>query len=283
MKNSKEIFRDLLKQITIKEDQNEIQSILYLLLEEILGLSRAAIIAEKSIIINEEQIKRLQDAVTRINKHEPIQYILKSAYFFGRKFTVNPTVLIPRPETELLIEEVLSEIDPLTPGRILDIGTGSGCIAITLVKEVPGKHVLAIDVSEKALQTANENAHALQADVDFLQLDALKEDLPAQPIEIIVSNPPYIARSEKNTMKENVLNHEPHLALFAPDNDPLIFYRTIAQKGFFALRDNGKVYVEINERFGKEVAALFSETGFQNVRIVKDLQEKDRIVVATKL
>lgn len=272
----------MLAQITLKEDQSEIQSILYLLMEEVLGLSRAAIMAEKTITLNDSQIKRLQDAITRINTHEPIQYIVGSSYFFGRKFIVNPSVLIPRPETELLIEEVLNEVDPLVPGRILDIGTGSGCIAITLAKELPGKQLTAIDVSEKALQTASENAQALQAKVDFWQLDALEENFLLQPIEIIVSNPPYIAVSEKNSMKENVLNHEPHLALFVPDTDPLVFYKMIARKGFKALRENGKVLVEINERFGKEVSDIFFNAGFKNIRVVKDLQEKDRIVVASK-
>jgi release factor glutamine methyltransferase len=283
MKNSKEIFRDLRAQITLKEDQDEIQSILYLLMEDILGVSRAGIIAEKSISVTDSQSKKLQDAITRVNIHEPVQYILGSTYFFGRKFSVNPSVLIPRPETELLIEEVLNEVDPLVPGRILDIGTGSGCIAITLAKELPGKQVTAIDVSEKALQTARANAQALQAKVEFWQLDALAENFLLQPLEIIVSNPPYIAASEKISMKENVLNHEPHLALFVPDKDPLVFYTMIARKGFKALRENGKVLVEINERFGKEVSAIFFEAGFRNVRVVKDLQEKDRIVVASKI
>ena len=283
MKNSKEIFRDILSQISLKEDRDEVQSIAYLVLEEVLGLRRADIIGEKLVALSNDQLQKLQDCVNRINIHEPVQYILGSAYFFGRKFKVNPSVLIPRPETELLIEEVLNEVDPLTPGRILDIGTGSGCIAITLAKELPGKQVTAIDVSEEALKTAIENAQTLQAKVDFWHLNALEENFLLQPIEILVSNPPYIAAAEKNSMKENVLDHEPHLALFVPDDDPLVFYRMIAKKGFQALRENGKVLVEINERFGNEVANLFLNAGFKNIRVVKDLQEKDRIVVATKL
>ncbi len=281
MKNSKEIFRDLRQQITLKEDQDEIQSILYLIAENILGLSRADIVGEKAIALTDIQQKELQNIITRINACEPIQYILGSTYFYGRKFKLNSSVLIPRPETELLIEEVLKEVDPFTPGIMLDIGTGSGCIAVTLAKELPAKRILAIDVSDDALRIANENAQQLNATVEFYHANALTEKLPQQ-IEILVSNPPYVSLFEKKSMKENVLEYEPHLALFVPDNDPLVFYTMIAKKGYEALTDVGKVFVEINERFGKEVSTVFLDAGFKNVRIVKDLQGKNRIVTASK-
>jgi len=282
MKNSKEIFRDLRQQITLKEDHDEIQSILYLIIENVLGLSRADIIAEKPVSLSDREQKKMSDVISRINAQEPVQYILGITYFYGRKFKVSPAVLIPRPETELLIDEVLKETNPFTPGTILDIGTGSGCIAITLAKELPAKRILTIDVSEDALRIANENAQQLNAAVEFHRTNALTENFPIQQIEILVSNPPYVSLSEKKSMKENVLNYEPHLALFVRDNDPLVFYKMIARKGYEALTDYGKVFVEINERFGEEVSSLFSDVGFKNIRIVKDLQGKSRIVTASK-
>jgi release factor glutamine methyltransferase len=281
MKNSKEIFRNLKQLVTLKEEPEEIQSILYMVVHHVLGLSRADIISEKLVSLTNHQQTELEKIIGRINQHEPIQYIMEEAYFFGRKFKVNPAVLIPRPETELLIEEALKEVSAHTPGSILDIGTGSGCIAITLSKELPEKKVAAIDVSEGALKIAKENAMSLEAYVEFFKLNALTDTLPFQKLELIVSNPPYVTTSEKRSMKSNVVNFEPHLALFVPDQDPLVFYKMIAKKGYPLLSENGKVAVEINERFGKEVAEVFKTGGFRHVRIVKDLQEKDRIVIAT--
>ncbi len=282
MKNSKEIFRDLQQQITLKGDHDEIQSILYLITEDVLGLSRAEIVAEKSILLPDIQQKSLSNIIKRVNAHEPIQYILGSTYFYGRKFKVNSSVLIPRPETELLIEEVLKEIDPFTPGTILDIGTGSGCIAITLAKELPEKRVLAVDISEDALAVAQENASNLNASVEFHKLNALTDVFPFPELDIIVSNPPYVTLSEKASMKKNVTEYEPHVALFVPDDDPMIFYNAITTKAFSLLKARGKVFVEINEKFGNSVAAVFRNAGFASTRIVKDLQGKDRIVMATK-
>jgi len=162
MKNSKEIFRNLQQQITLKEDPEEIQSILYLVVDSVLGLSRADIISEKSIFLDSFKQNKLNEVTERINRQEPIQYILEEAYFYGRKFKVTPAVLIPRPETELLVEEALKEINPFTPGTILDIGTGSGCIAVTLAKELPEKKIVALDISDGALKVAKENADHLK-------------------------------------------------------------------------------------------------------------------------
>jgi release factor glutamine methyltransferase len=239
--------------------------------------------AEKTVSLDDQEKKKLETIITRINRHEPIQYILGYAYFYGRKFKVSPAVLIPRPETELLIEEVLKEVNPHTPGSILDIGTGSGCISITLAKELPEKNILTLDVSDEALLIARENALNLNAPIEFYQVNALTEKFPCHDLEMIVSNPPYIAVDEKELMKKNVLDYEPHLALFVPDSDPLLFYRMIAEKGIRSLRKNGKLLVEINERFGVEVAAIFKEAGFNTVCIIKDLQQKDRIVLASIL
>jgi release factor glutamine methyltransferase len=282
MKNSKEIFRDLQKQILLHEDLAEIRSILILVFESVLGVSQSDIAADRPVLLSETQQRKLSEIISRINAEEPVQYILGSSYFYGRKFNVNPAVLIPRSETEVLIEEVLKEVDPFSPGTILDIGTGSGCIAITLAKELPAKRLLAVDVSESALKTAAENAQQLGANVEFHNVNALAENLPASQLEVIVSNPPYVTDSESHTMKKNVLDYEPHLALFVPDHDPFVFYSTIARKGFTALTDTGKVFVEINERYGNEVADIFKDAGFHTVRIVKDLQGKNRIVSAFK-
>lgn len=282
MKNSKEIFRDLQKQITLHEDTSEIKSILFLVLESVLGLSQSDIASDRPVLVSESHQKKINEVISRINAEEPVQYILGSTYFYGRKFNVNPAVLIPRSETEILIEEVLKEIDPFSPGIILDIGTGSGCIGITLAKELPAKRVLAIDVSEGALKTASENAQQLGASVEFLKVNVLTDNLPALPLEVLVSNPPYVTDSESHTMKKNVLDYEPHLALFVPDHDPFVFYSMIARKGYASLTETGKVFVEINERYGDEVSDIFKDAGFNTIRMVKDLQGKNRIVSASK-
>jgi release factor glutamine methyltransferase len=282
MKNSKEIFRDLQKQITLHEDTSEIKSILFLVLESVLGLSQSDIAADRPVLLSESHQKKINAVISRINAEEPVQYILGSTYFYGRKFNVNPAVLIPRSETEILIEEVLKEIDPFSPGTILDIGTGSGCIAITLAKELPAKRVLAIDVSEGALKTASDNAQQLGASVEFLKVNVLTDNLPALQLDVLVSNPPYVTDSESHTMKKNVLDYEPHLALFVPDHDPFVFYSMIARKGYASLTETGKVFVEINERYGDEVSDIFKDAGFNTIRMVKDLQGKNRIVSASK-
>lgn len=281
MKNSKDLFRDLRKQITLSEDAAEIESMLYLILEHMAGITRSDVISQKAISLTEKEERSIEEVIKRLNTQEPVQYILGKADFFGRVFTVNPSVLIPRPETELLIDEIVKKASN-TPGKLLDIGTGSGCIAITLAKELPDKTVIAFDISEAALKTASENATELAAQVDFRKTDILTESIPFNDLEIIVSNPPYVTVSERRSMNNNVLKHEPHLALFVPDNDPLVFYKAIAQRGFVALKSGGKIYVEINEQFGKETSDAFQKEGFTMIRIVKDLQGKDRIVVATK-
>lgn len=279
--NSKDLFRDLRKQVTLSQDASETDSMLYLILESI-GITRSDIIAQKAVSLTSAETSTLANILSRVNRNEPVQYILGKAHFYGREFQVNPSVLIPRPETELLVEEVLKNTSNAS-GKILDIGTGSGCIAITLAKELPQKTVMAFDISDDALKTASANAKQLGADVNFQRVDILKDEIHFQDIEFIVSNPPYVATSEKEIMNNNVLDHEPHLALFVPDNDPLIFYKVIGKKGLPALKAGGRIVVEINERFGKEVCDIFIQAGFTNARVIKDLQNKDRIVSAMKL
>lgn len=280
MKNSKDLFTVLRYSITAY-DAEEAENIAFVILDNLYTLNRTDILTQKSIDFSPEQRDALDKIIARINAHEPVQYVLGSAWFYGRDFYVSPAVLIPRPETELLVEEVIKAVSDF-PITILDIGTGSGCIAITLAKELPNATVTALDISTAALEVAQKNASQLNARVQFLQSDILTQSIPVTMLDVIVSNPPYIAFAEKEAMRENVLAHEPHVALFVPDNDALIFYSTIAQKGFAALKTDGKVFVEINERFGKETAEVFIHAGFSSVRIVKDLQGKERILVADK-
>lgn len=281
MKNSKDLFEDLRKQLTRVEEADELDSIVYFMLEDLAGISRSDVFIQREVSVTSEKLILLQDAIKRINAGEPVQYITGKAHFYGKLFQVNPAVLIPRPETEELVREAIRQSD-LRPGKILDIGTGSGCIAIMLANNLPEKKVIACDVSDTALAVAMDNAKTLCVRVQFKKVDILKEPIAEQGLDLIISNPPYIAVSEKAAMENNVLQHEPHVALFVPDNDPLIFYKAIAEKGFAALRPGGSVMVEINERFGNATADVFHEKGFTDVRIIKDMQNKDRIVRAVK-
>lgn len=281
MMNSKDLFRDLKKRITLVQEASETDSILYRVLETIPGITRSDVMAHKPVSLTADELAKLDSIIYRLNQSEPVQYILGKTEFYGREFRVNNSVLIPRPETELLVEEVVKHATQ-TSGTILDIGTGSGCIAITLAKELPHKNVVAYDISDAALQTAIANAKQLQAPVSFKKVDVLRDDILTSNLEVIVSNPPYVALSEKETMHANVLQYEPHVALFVADSDPLIFYREIAKKGWPVLIPGGRLVVEINERFGEEVCDVFRAVGFREVHVIKDFQGKDRIVSAVK-
>jgi len=278
MTNSKELFNDLVRQVTLKEDKGEIQSIVYLILEKELGLTKINILAGEYINLPDRSI--FNHYLNRINNHEPIQYILGEEIFYGRKFKVNPSVLIPRPETELLIDTIKSfTLQSQNKSlRILDIGTGSGCIAISLALEIGDSVVTAIDVSEEALVCARQNAASLKANVNFFKLDILNEEIKSQ-YDLIVSNPPYISVQEKSRMNKNVLDYEPHLALFAPGTDPLVFYQTIALKSKKALAGGGSLWFELNEHFGEDVKVILEEQDYRKVQILKDLDNKDRIAV----
>ena len=276
LSNSKELFRALVDQVHLQENQSEVESIVMLLLEERSGLTRSEILGGKPIHL---RIADLADDIRRINDQEPVQYIVENAHFFGREFFVNNNVLIPRPETETLIEEGIRILE--AKGResnVLDIGTGSGCIAITLALETNGK-VTAIDISESALDVADTNARSLGADVQFFQSNFLQDSGPAGEWDLIVSNPPYVRWSERSQMKVNVTMHEPHEALFVPDDDALIFYKRIAAYAKACLKDGGTVIVEINENLGEETVGVFEMHGFR-VQILKDLGGKNRVVKA---
>ena len=278
MKNSKTLFQDFVERVTLKESRDEIKSMAYLVFESVFGWSRTDVLSEKIIPenINEVELDRI---VQRINHHEPVQYILGEATFCGRTFTVSPAVLIPRPETEELVRMVINFARRTGKAntRIIDVGTGSGCIAVTLALELPTAKIFATDISEDALKVAVHNAVKLGANVEFLKHDVIRSKLPFT-VDIIVSNPPYIAKSERINMQTNVIGYEPEMALFVDSQDPLLFYKMLVSKANESLRSHGLLAVEINERYGNEVQQLFQSSNFEDVQVVQDLFGKDRIV-----
>lgn len=274
--NSKTLFKDLISALKLPESDEEIQTITYLVLEKFFGLTKATILSEKEITLEPDDQNRIANVVERINNQEPIQYILGEATFYGRTFNVTPHVLIPRQETEELVHHVIKHAATLKSSRILDIGTGSGCIPITLALEIPDAIIYASDISRKALSLAEGNANHLGAKVSFLYNDILKNEIPIGNIDILVSNPPYITPQEKTNMKDNVLKYEPHLALFVPENDPLLFYKAILAKAKNILNPNACVLFEINEHLGNEMRDLMDSYDL-TTEIIKDLSGKDRI------
>jgi release factor glutamine methyltransferase len=281
MSGADKFFRQSVEKLEKAYGKQEAQSLSFLLLENLFSLSRSEILTGKKI--NEEKISLLNNYTERLLKFEPIQYILGSTEFYGYSFEVNPSVLIPRPETEELVHLIISENKKKSPLSILDIGTGSGCIAISLKKELPQALVYAVDISEEALVTAKKNAVLNNVEISFLHKDILLPETIIPETNILVSNPPYVMQGEKKLMKANVLEHEPHLALFVEENNPLIFYKAIAEKAKKSLLPGGKIYFEINEQFGKETAEVLTKAGFKEVRILKDLHDKDRMVSGEKI
>ena len=280
--SSAELFRSCSKQLEGIYGAQEAGAISFLLLENLFSLSRTEILADKKLEI-EEKKERLSHSIDRLRHNEPIQYILGQTEFYGLPILVNPSVLIPRQETEELVQLIISEHENKKNSSILDIGTGSGCIAIALKKALPQSAVYAMDVSEQVLSMAKKNAELNKVEIQFLEKNILLPETTLPETTIIVSNPPYVLQSEKKEMKENVLAHEPHLALFVEDSDPLLFYRTIVEKAKKYLLKDGSLYFEINEQFGKETIKLLTDTGFTEVRSWKDLNRKDRMIRAKKI
>ncbi len=262
----------------------EIDALAKQLLQKVCGISRTDILMYKNKDLLLEKREELEQMLHRLQLGEPIQYIFGETEFFGMTFKVAPGVLIPRPETEELVDLILHENQ--APGlSLLDIGTGSGCIAISLAKRLPLAKAEAWDVSTNALSIAEENSRINSSDVYFRLIDVLKEtpNEHSSRFDIIVSNPPYVCEEEAETMHCNVLQYEPHLALFVPNNDPLRFYRRIAELGISLLRNEGKLYFEINERFGSQTAEMLENLGYSQIEIVKDIFGKERIVKACRL
>lgn len=259
----------------------EVKALSMLICCDMLGLDALDIYMGKDIILSECKQRELENIIIRLQKNEPIQYIRGFAEFCGRKFKVAPGVLIPRPETAELVELIVKENPEAR--RILDIGTGSGCIAISLDKSLWKAEVEAWDISGEALAIARQNNEALDAHVTFVQRDVWSEECEAEgAYDIIVSNPPYVTEAEKGEMEANVLEWEPEQALFVPDEDPLRFYRRIAGLGRKLLLPEGKLYFEINQAYGEETARMLEMNQYHEVRVIKDIFGKDRIVTANR-
>lgn len=290
IKDTIQLFRDELKDIYSPE---EIENFIFFSMNEYLGFTRRHLQLKANQSLGEKETERFKTILTQLKNHKPIQYILGNTEFYGLKIRVNEDVLIPRPETEELVETVIQDVAEKKEVNILDIGTGSGCIAISLKKHLPNATVSAIDISDEALLIAKANAIVNQTQINFLQGDILspipKEKKDSGSLQgggygfdIIVSNPPYVRISEKDKMSKNVLDYEPHLALFVNDNDALVFYKAIADFASQNLSATGKLYFEINETLGNEIKKLLETKGFKNVEVKKDMSGKDRIAVASQ-
>ncbi len=261
--------------------ESEIDAYIHWILDHLRGYSRMDIALNKNEILSEEETDKVKEIVKRLQNKEPIQYILGETEFCGLQIKVTPDVLIPRPETEEIVTVIRDETDHASL-RILDIGTGSGCIPLALKKYFPEAQVSACDVSEKALHVARENGMRNKLLVNFFQCDILsKANKNAAVFDVIVSNPPYVRQSEKQWMDDNVLKYEPHLALFVEDEDPLLFYRAILNFSQNHLKKGGRLYLEINENLSEQINDLMLQYDYENVSIRKDLQGKDRMVCGT--
>lgn len=294
-------YSEIWHRIATSYDDGEARAIARILIEELFGLSYADIVCGATEQLSADDTLRLDTAVRRIEQGEPLQHVLGYADFCGNRFCVNGSVLIPRPETEWLVDEgakLMSTTATPSPKRILDIGTGSGCIAISLKLRLGDAYVEAWDISEEALRTAQDNADALKAEVVFRKRDALVSSAPteqamdsinyseanilAAPWDLIVSNPPYICDSERSAMDDNVLLHEPHTALFVPDDDPLRFYRAIARYALLTLNIGGNLLFECNTRYAEATGKMLSDMGFEEVTVSDDCFNLPRFVRGRK-
>lgn len=256
-------------------EKRELETIFFITLEHYLKINKINYINNPHQKISESQILQFVNLHKELANEKPLAQILGEWEFYGLTFKINKNVLIPRPETEELVNLIIKEYKSKNPS-IIDFGTGSGCIPISIKKHLPNSRVSATDISKEALDLAQKNAKLNNAEVDFIHHDIFTPiDIK---VDVIVSNPPYIHADEKNNMKRNVLEYEPHLALFTPTNDSLVFYKRIAEIGKEILNQNGEVFVEINEALGKETSSVFEKYNYKDVSIIKDLQGKDRIV-----
>lgn len=257
---------------------HEARALYMLVMEVAFGMTPTQVLTGKDKELSADKQALLQNIICRLTRKEPVQYILGQTEFCGHTFHVEPGVLIPRPETQELVY-LIKQQHP-TPCSVLDIGTGSGCIAVSMA--LMGHHVTALDISDTALRIARENAQAHHIDIDFRKEDILHPSVTRQHWDVIVSNPPYICQKEAELMDSNVLDYEPHLALFVPDNDPLLFYRAIAEYATEHLKSSGRLYFEINESYPKETATLLEQKGFCQVNVHPDNYGKQRFISAFK-
>ncbi len=262
----------------------EIKSLFFIMLKSRFKIDKAFYLSHQQELLSEQQLQETSAILSELNTGKPIQYVLGETAFYGLNFKVNPSVLIPRPETEELVEWILDELKELKFPHpyILDIGTGSGCIPIALKSKLPHASVFGLDISNEALATARSNAELNGLEVDFFHQDILRADasFTKEYFDIIVSNPPYVTTAEQSQMHRNVLDYEPHTALFVPDQDPLIFYDRITDFALKHLRTSGLVFFEINEQLGVETCQLLQAKGFLSIELKKDLFGRDRMIKA---
>lgn len=279
--NLKEVLQHFTLELQDIYGAEEVSSIFCIAADHISGYSRGDIILKGHVVISEQQKDAYLKVLNALKAGKPIQYIIGETMFYGLPFKLSPAVLIPRPETEELVEWVIqnSSLAEVTGSalRIIDIGTGSGCIAISLKKNLPLSQVFALDVSKEAIDIASGNAALNQLDIDFIKADILKYSTH-QKFDVIVSNPPYITEKEEAEMHDNVLDHEPHLALFVPNETPLLFYEAIADFAWVTLSDMGLLFFEINEHYAKETIEMLMAKSFINIELRKDMQGKDRMI-----
>jgi release factor glutamine methyltransferase len=274
----KEYFFNSLKDLYPKL---EVESFFHILCDYFLGYSRVQVAMSLDKTMSESELLKFHYAIKDLKKFKPVQFITGTQFFYDNEFKVTEHTLIPRPETEELVDLIVKDNADLK-GSILDIGTGSGAIAISLDKALVNSSVTAFDVSKDALETAKVNNLAISSNVDFQYQDILKPSYNGEAFEIIVSNPPYVLESEKELMQANVLDYEPHLALCVEDSDPLFFYKSIIEFCKLHLVSGGKLYFEINEKYGAETAKLLSDNNFSEIEVIKDMQGKDRMVKGIK-
>jgi release factor glutamine methyltransferase len=280
LKEIKNIFHLELDPIYSPE---EVNSFFYMLIEYFLGLERFILALEPNLIITKEEETPLFEALSRLKLEIPIQHIIGKTHFMDLEFLVDKNVLIPRPETEDLVRWILDDIKNNQEAiTILDIGTGSGCIPIALKKQLPNAKVATLDISDKALKIATQNAKNNTVQIEFIHANILEIDKLHQKFDIIVSNPPYVRELEKKEMHQNVLQHEPELALFVSDEEPLLFYRKIASFAVNNLNDGGALYFEINQYLGKETKQLLDSTNFSDIELRQDLFGNDRMLKGIK-
>ncbi len=285
LKEFKLFFNEALSAIYPK---TEIDSFFFILMEEKLKLQRIDTVLKPDFLITKKNLIDLKNIVKRLQKEEPIQYIIGNTEFYGLPFLVDKNTLIPRTETEELVAWVLDEIKVLTNNKItelsiLDIGTGTGCIPISLAKNLTSLNISAIDISPEALLIAKQNAILNKVTIEFIELDILNAESLPQEYDVIISNPPYVRELEKEEIKNNVLENEPHLALFVADENPLIFYNKIADLAKQQLSKNGMLFFEINQYLGKETVNMLVKKGFKNIQLKKDLFGNDRMIKASIL
>ena len=277
----KEAIEQLRNGLAGVAEPQEVQAMIRVICEDVFNYDQVDVALRQESELPDFAPERIADIIARLRRHEPLQYVVGHARFHGHQFKVTPAGLIPRPETEQLVDLIIDE-NQGSDLRVLDMGTGSGCIAISLARALKFAQVDALDVSRDALEVARQNAADLKVKVRFFESDMLSPQ-PAARYDIIVSNPPYVCWSEREAMDCNVKDYEPGQALFVPDNDPLLFYKAIAPYAAQSLERGGKLYLEINQRFGNEVKRLLQDNGFDEVRIIEDSFGKVRFAAATAL